>query len=193
MKTATFAIALLMSGAAFAQTYGPTDAQPDVAAQAGMSTDPATDATHDMSGHDMTIQGTSAQDMATQGTTAQDMTTQDMTTQGTTTQDTTVQSSTRWSDTAQTGTTTLAANTAPAGGAIVQPSNADPERDARGIAVMSDAATVPAGYNGIAATAAGGPLLDPATGEPAQDGYPPCTASVTDNCLQTYERGRSAQ
>lgn len=78
-----------------------------------------------------------------------------------------------------------------ASSALVQPSNANPERDARGIAVISAAAVVPAGYNGSAATAMGGPLLDPATGAPvaAQD-YPPCTAAITDRCLQTYERGR---
>jgi hypothetical protein len=81
---------------------------------------------------------------------------------------------------------------ADAASAIVQPSNADPERDARGIAVISAAAVVPPGWNGTAAgEAMGGPLLDPATGEPvAPDSYPACTATVTDKCLQTYEVGR---
>lgn len=67
----------------------------------------------------------------------------------------------------------------------VMPSNASPEHDARGIAVISDPAYVPAGYNGVPATAMGGPL------EPVGDdaSYPPCTASVTDNCTQTYEVG----
>lgn len=76
---------------------------------------------------------------------------------------------------------------------VIQPSNAAPERDARGIAVISDPATVPAGWNGIAGTAMGGPLVDPATGETLSgaDTYPACSATVTDNCLQTYERGRS--
>jgi len=75
--------------------------------------------------------------------------------------------------------------------AVVQPSNANPERDARGIAVISAPAVVPAGWNGTAGSAMGGPLLDPATGAPlAAEDYPPCTASLTDNCLQTYERGR---
>jgi hypothetical protein len=39
----------------------------------------------------------------------------------------------------------------------------------------------------------GGPLVDPATGATIDDtnhSYPACSASVTDNCLQTYERGR---
>jgi hypothetical protein len=38
----------------------------------------------------------------------------------------------------------------------------------------------------------GGPELDPATGEArAPELYPACTATVTDKCLQTYERGRT--
>ena len=85
------------------------------------------------------------------------------------------------------------ANMAPAGGQIVQPSNASPEKDARGIAVISDAAMVPAGWNGTTGTAVGGPMVDPATGETmtGTDSNPPaCTATITDNCVQTYERGR---
>ena len=70
----------------------------------------------------------------------------------------------------------------PASGSIVAPSNADPERDARGIAVISDPAYVPPGYNGIGG-AAGGPDEGPA------ESYPACTADVTDNCIQLYERG----
>ncbi len=92
-------------------------------------------------------------------------------------------------DTAAPADTTMTAETAVQ---VVQPSNADPEHDARGIAVISDPATVPAGFNGTAAGAVGGPLIDPATGAEAEDSYPACTATVTDNCLQTYERGRSA-
>ena len=91
-----------------------------------------------------------------------------------------------------THTTTTMAATTPASGAIVQPSNADPEHDARGIAVISDPALVPTGFNGLTAAAMGGPLVDPATGETVQAAdasYPPCTASVTDNCVQTYEVG----
>lgn len=77
-------------------------------------------------------------------------------------------------------------------GETAAPSNANPERDARGIAVISDAAIVPAGWNGTAGSAMGGPELDPVTGEPVaeQEVYPACTATVTDNCVQTYERGR---
>jgi len=77
-------------------------------------------------------------------------------------------------------------------GQVAMPSNAAPERDARGIAVISDPATVPAGYNGTpdTLTGTGGPLLD-ANGEPAtapDASYPACTRTVTDNCVQTYER-----
>ncbi|MET1110152.1 MAG: hypothetical protein ABWX67_01350 [Allosphingosinicella sp.] len=77
-------------------------------------------------------------------------------------------------------------------GRIVEPGNSNPERDARGIAVVSAAAIVPAGWNGTAAGAAmGGPELDAVTGETiAPESYPACTATVTDKCLQTYERGR---
>lgn len=82
--------------------------------------------------------------------------------------------------------------TAAATGQRVEPGNSDPERDARGIAVISAAAMVPAGWHGTAAGAAvGGPELDSVTGETiAPDSYPACTASVTDKCRQTYERGR---
>jgi len=93
-------------------------------------------------------------------------------------------------DTTMTADTTFA--TTATAGQVVQPSNADPEHDARGIAVISDPATVPAGFNGTAAGAVGGPLIDPATGAEGEDSYPACTATITDNCLQTYERGRSA-
>lgn len=77
---------------------------------------------------------------------------------------------------------------------IVQPSNANPRRDERGIPVISMAAVVPAGYNGTPGTntGMGGPLVDPNTGQPVSDtgNYPPCTRHTTDKCVQTYERRR---
>lgn len=98
-------------------------------------------------------------------------------------------------ETADTTPATVGTTAEPAAASaqLVQPGNANPERDARGIAVISAPAFVPAGFNGTPATAMGGPLLDPATAQPAaaQD-YPPCTASLTDRCLQAYERGRTA-
>src|SRR5688500_4272959 len=133
MKTAAFTIALLISGAAIAQT------------------DPSIDA--------MAYEGDGAVTAA-------------------------------WETDSMSASTATA--DASATGSLVQPSNSSPERDARGIAVISDPAVVPAGWNGTAAgTAMGGPEIDPATGEPvAPETYPACTATVTDNCLQTYERGR---
>jgi hypothetical protein len=74
---------------------------------------------------------------------------------------------------------------------VVQAGNASPERDARGIRVISASAVVPPGWNGVAAAAMGGPLLDAETGAPAPAvHYPPCTATLTDRCLQRYERRR---
>jgi hypothetical protein len=148
MKIATLAVALLMSGAAFAQTSeydASSDATPD--ATASSTSDPAT-------------ADTSAQVDATAPAAEPVQLAQ-----------------------------------APAGDPIVQPGNNAPELDARGIAVISAPAIVPAGFNGVATAAVGGPLLDPATGEPVADtegSYPPCTAEVTDNCVQTYERGSAS-
>lgn len=88
------------------------------------------------------------------------------------------------------------ASTMPSTGSVQAPSNANPERDARGIVVISDAAIVPSGYNGTASTGVGGPLVDPATGEAVNTtdtSHPPCSRTITDNCVQTYERGRSPQ
>jgi hypothetical protein len=78
----------------------------------------------------------------------------------------------------------------PATAQIMLPGNTDPEHDARGIAVISDAAYVPAGFNLTANTVAvGGPFVDASTAtQPADEPYPACTAIVTDNCVQTYER-----
>ena len=154
MKTMAFAIALLMSGAAFAQTTQPElDVDADVSVQPDGDLD--VDADVDIDKEPVT------------------------TTHGT-----------------MTHQTTMAANMAPASGQVVQPSNADPERDARGIAVISDPAVVPAGFNGVTGTAVGGPLVDATTGETintTDSSHPACTATVTDNCVQTYERGRSPQ
>jgi hypothetical protein len=87
----------------------------------------------------------------------------------------------------------MATGMASAGSQVVLPSNANPERDARGIAVISDPAIVPAGFNGTTGGAMGGPLLDAATGQPIDTpdaSTRPCSRTVTDNCVQTYERGR---
>ena len=66
---------------------------------------------------------------------------------------------------------------------VVQPGNAEPELDARGIPVISDVAYVPAGFNATGG-AVGGPVE---AGD--EESYPACTAARTDNCIQLYERG----
>jgi hypothetical protein len=75
----------------------------------------------------------------------------------------------------------------------VAPDNSAPERDARGIAVVSDPASAPAGYNQPPQTVpAGTPAPTVAAPTPTSAGpLPPCTRTVTDRCTQTYERGRA--
>jgi hypothetical protein len=94
--------------------------------------------------------------------------------------------------TAQTYTTTT--TTTSATSQTVAPSNANPERDARGIPVISDPATAPAGFNQAPGmNGVGGPMVDastPPAPQPGDASYPACTRTVTDNCVQTYERGR---
>jgi hypothetical protein len=83
--------------------------------------------------------------------------------------------------------------TAPAGGTPVAPSNAAPERDARGIPVVSAEAVAPTGYNQPAQVGPAGTLAPPATpaAMPPAGDLPPCTRKVTDHCTQTYERHRA--
>lgn len=143
MKTTALAVALLMSGAAIAQTttYTTTTTQPELDVDADVDIQPDgdldVDADVDVDNEVVTTTHTNV----THGT-------------------------------------TLAASNA-----VVQPSNANPERDARGIAVISDPAVVPSGWNGTVSTGMGGPI------DGDDDSYPACTATVTDNCIQTYEVG----
>jgi len=92
-------------------------------------------------------------------------------------------------------TTTTTTTTAMPTSQTVAPSNANPERDARGIPVISDAAVSPPGFNQPGVNnGMGGPLVDasqPPAPQPSDASYPACSRTVTDNCLQTYERGRS--
>jgi len=82
-------------------------------------------------------------------------------------------------------------------GQTVAPGNSDPEHDARGIAVISDPATAPPGFNQTpGVTGVGGPYVAPQAApasEPAAESYPACSRTVTDNCVQSYERGRSPE
>ncbi len=73
----------------------------------------------------------------------------------------------------------------------VAPGNTAPERDARGIAVISDPATAPAGANQPAPTGPATPAPNQAAAfatQPSTGEKPPCSRTVTDNCTQTYER-----
>lgn len=94
-------------------------------------------------------------------------------------------------------TTPAPATTPPAAAPAVAPSNSAPERDARGIPVVSDPAEVPAGANQTAAIPPGAVFQpNPNQGQvftprPATEEYPACSRTVTDNCVQSYERGRS--
>ena len=71
-----------------------------------------------------------------------------------------------------------------------------PERDARGIPVVSEAAVAPNGANVVVQVQPGARVV-PAENQSAvfattasTKTYPPCTKGVTDGCVQTYERGR---
>ena len=179
MRTAAFAIALLLSGAAFAQTSTTTTTQPDVDVDAHVGTQPDGDPDIDL---DVDV-GTKTKTTAVNpdGTVTQTSTS---TTDG---------ASDGPSTTTTTDTMTVATNVTPPMNPVVQPSNAAPEHDARGIAVISDPAVVPAGFNGTMGAGVGGPMVDPATGATvagAETSHPACTRTVTDNCVQTYERGR---
>jgi hypothetical protein len=74
----------------------------------------------------------------------------------------------------------------------VAPGNSAPEHDARGIPVISDPATAPAGTNQPAPTGRAVPAPNQAAAFAAQlstGEKPPCSRTITDNCMQTYERG----
>lgn len=74
--------------------------------------------------------------------------------------------------------------------APMAPGNQAPARDARGIAVISDPAMAPAGVNGppMPAGSATSAAAAFAT-QPSTETYPTCSRTVTDNCVQAYERG----
>ena len=73
--------------------------------------------------------------------------------------------------------------------------NDGPERDARGIPVVSDQATPPAGANQPVAAQPGATYVPNPNAQatfatqPSTKTYPPCSRTVTDGCVQTYERG----
>lgn len=75
------------------------------------------------------------------------------------------------------------------------PADSSPERDARGIPVVSNPATPPPGTNQTVNVPAGAtvvpsPNQQAAFATKAAEGeYPACSRTVTDGCVQTYERG----
>jgi hypothetical protein len=87
---------------------------------------------------------------------------------------------------------------APAGGQPVAAGNSAPETDERGIPVVSDPATAPAGANEMTAIPPGAQVtVNPNqsaafTPQPANGTAPPCSRTVTDHCVQTYEHGGGA-
>jgi hypothetical protein len=99
---------------------------------------------------------------------------------------------------ATTTTTTTTTNNTPTSttmpaGRMVAPGNTAPERDARGIPVVSAPAAAPAGYNQAAQMVPAGtpmPTMARPTSTAAGE-LPPCSRTVTDRCTQTYERGRA--
>ena len=76
-----------------------------------------------------------------------------------------------------------------------EPGNTAPERDARGIPVVSAPATAPAGANQAVAVQPGAQVVAAPnqaavfSTQASSKTYPPCTKDVTDGCVQTYERG----
>jgi len=99
-------------------------------------------------------------------------------------------------ETTTTETTTTATTTAmPSTGMTVAPDNSNPERDARGIPVISAPAMAPAGVNTGNTIVPPGAVAVPNQAAAFQTttattSYPACSRTVTDHCVQTYERGR---
>jgi hypothetical protein len=88
------------------------------------------------------------------------------------------------------------AQTSTTGTATSAPGNQAPERDARGIPVVSDPAEVPAGANQAVIVPPGAQVVidmirqqQVFTTQQATGPYPACSRTVTDNCVQLYERG----
>lgn len=87
--------------------------------------------------------------------------------------------------------TTTTSTTMQTGGGTVAPGNTDPETDARGVRVISAPATAPAGWNVPLGQGRPAPASGPAPSMGTATDLPPCSRTVTDRCVQTYERGRA--
>ena len=97
---------------------------------------------------------------------------------------------------AQTTTPDTTTTPAPADAAtspVVMPDNSAPRTDNNGNTVISAPAVAPSGFNQAPGmNGVGGPYVDPSqppAPEAATGDYPPCSRTVTDHCIQTYERG----
>jgi hypothetical protein len=97
---------------------------------------------------------------------------------------------------AQTTTPDTTMTPAPADSAtspVAMPDNSAPRIDNNGTPVISDPAPVPQGFNQAPGmNGVGGPYVDPSqppAPQAATGDYPPCSRTVTDHCIQTYERG----
>lgn len=185
MKTTAIAIALLMGGAAFAQSN--TTTTPTNMDHSKMDHSKMDPSKMDHSKMDHSTTNQSATDQSTMDHSRMNQSTTNSTMNNATVNQSTTSQSTM--DHSTTNHSTMAWN---ASGGVIQPGNAAPERDARGIPVISAPAFVPAGWNGSVGPAVGGPLVDSSTGDPvdADEVYPACTAQITDNCVQAYEVGR---
>ena len=94
---------------------------------------------------------------------------------------------------AQTTTVTTPPPADTATSPVVMPDNSAPRVDNNGNTVISHPAVAPPGFNQAPGmNGVGGPYVDPSQ-PPAPTAaigdYPPCSRTVTDHCIQTYERG----
>ena len=93
----------------------------------------------------------------------------------------------------QTDTTTIQATTQSS--TTMQTGTGTPERDARGIPVVSMPADAPSGANQAVTIPAGAQVtVNPNQAQVFQsrqstEEFPPCTRERTDRCVQNYERG----
>jgi hypothetical protein len=173
MKSILFAAALSVSSIALAQSTTDTQASTEdtqATTDATMTTDQGT-ATGTATGTGTMSTGTGTATATGTGTMSTDTGTATMSTQG-----------------------SMSAGTAMSGGGgQVAPGNTNPETDARGIPVISAPADAPSGAN---APVPSGATLVPAanqaqvfTTQQSTENYPACSRTVTDNCVQAYERG----
>jgi len=108
-----------------------------------------------------------------------------------TTTEMTTETTTETTQPASTASTTMQTSAGTTGGGTVAPSNSNPETDARGIPVISAPATAPSGWNVPYGQGTPAPAGSPAPAMGTATDLPPCSRTVTDRCVQTYERGRA--